>query len=112
MRKFVIIIFCGLTISCFSQNHEVDSLRYLLNKKIADTSKVLLLLQIGISYVNTIPDSFYYYFNQGIQVGQAINDPKQKAISLENIGATLSFIGTFPEALHISLKLPSKRRTP
>jgi tetratricopeptide (TPR) repeat protein len=104
MRKFVIIIFCGLTISCFSQNHEVDSLRYLLNKKIADTSKVLLLLQIGISYVNTIPDSFYYYFNQGIQVGQAINDPKQKAISLENIGATLSFIGTFPEALHISLK--------
>jgi adenylate cyclase len=69
-----------------------------------DSIKVFLLVEMGSIYVNSSPDSFYYYVNNGIQIAQKLQDPKEEAICLSTIATTLSYIGSFPDALSISLK--------
>ena len=73
MRK--VLIFISLILSTFianSQTSKLDSLLNIINKIDKDTTKVELLIQIGISIYDTYPDSALDYYNQALIMSEKI----------------------------------------
>jgi tetratricopeptide (TPR) repeat protein len=104
MRKSILVLYCTLTASCFAQNHIADSLRQLIAQSKEDSSRLTLLKAIGHAYLYSHPDSCYYYTDLELQLAKKIHNQKDQTFCLTLLGTTLSYIGNYPKALHLSLE--------
>jgi len=70
-----------------AQNQRLtDSLKNVVAAAIDDTNKVILLLEIGEKYINVIPDTGFYYYNEALELAEKIKAKEFIAESLIRIG--------------------------
>jgi tetratricopeptide (TPR) repeat protein len=104
MRMYIALIgsFCSFIGTAKSQ--PTDSLRQVIAQSKEDSSKVFLLRKLARTYLDSRPDSCYYYASWGLRLAQKLHEPKGESICLSLIGTIRCYIGDFPQALEISLR--------
>ncbi len=106
MSKKSIIIFL-FTIFCavgFSQNKLTDSLKQQLDITKDDTSRVLVLTNLGMQYRNTNPDSSIYFSEKALALARQIKFRRGEAFALSTIGIALREKGDLPGALKLQIQ--------
>ncbi len=104
MRKLSFtIVFLIFTRSISAQQYNIDSLRQLLGNNRNDTNRVVILNDLAFQYRHYRPDSTYYYAHQGMLLAQELQYKKGEAISLINMGISLSQTGNYPKAFDLLL---------
>ncbi|GAB2607549.1 hypothetical protein GCM10027190_63710 [Spirosoma areae] len=81
----------------FAQNP--DSLRRLLAQNRPDTSRVLLLVDLGTAYSFSHSDSSHRFIQQALQLAQRLNFPKGQGRALYALGVDLRLRAELPQAL-------------
>ena len=104
--KRVLKIFLLLLLSpfCKAQNNTVDSLKKLLQIEKQDTGRVMLLYQLGKSYMYSKPDTALLLAQQGLSLSNKIGFAKGEAISMNVIGVVFKQTGNYLKALQMDLK--------
>jgi len=93
-------IFTGTT---FAQKSPTDSLTKLLGQPMADTSRVLLLDQLGRSLMYSKPLEAMELAQEGLDLADKIDFPKGKTRILNRLGSILRITGNYPKALEMHL---------
>ncbi|MFI5187893.1 MAG: tetratricopeptide repeat protein, partial [Chitinophagales bacterium] len=94
-------LFCFFHI-VYAQNYNVDSLKKVLNTNIADSTRIEILSQIGLLYLNTNLDSSMMYISQFNQVPS--RSKKMEARGLNLMGDIYLRTGNASKALELLLK--------
>ena len=97
----VLIIFVGST--ALAQQSPADSLIQLLTKPMPDTSRVLLLDQVGRTLMYSKPLIAMKYAKEGLALSEKLNYDKGKARILNRLGSILRITGNYPSALEMHL---------
>ncbi len=106
MKKKSIIIFLLILFRTvgLAQNKLTDSLRQLLDITKDDTSRVLVLTNLGLQYRNTNPDSTIYYCEKALELARQIKFQRGEAFALSTIGIGLREKGDLPKALELEIQ--------
>ena len=108
MRLFLVTLLNLLFLSKIAAQHEIDSLKRLLTGR-EDTTQVLLLGKIGVSYYNSNnKDSMYEYLQRSVQLAEELHFTKGEMALREYLGEVLFRTGNYTEALKISLESVKK----
>ena len=109
MRRFV-KLFLLLLIPFFSnaQTNRIDSLQQLLKKETKDTSRVLLLNQLGTAYMYSKPDTALLLSQQALPLSKKAGFTKGEAASLLLMGNVFINTGNYPKALEALLQALKK----
>jgi tetratricopeptide (TPR) repeat protein len=91
--------------SSYAQNNTADSLKQLLLTEKEDTSRVMLLIQLGRGYIYSKPDTTLFLAQQCLTLSRHINFAKGEAESLNIIGITFWLTGNYPKALEAFLQV-------
>src|SRR6187401_2200078 len=103
MRLFLVTLLNLLFLSKIAAQHEIDSLKRLLTGR-EDTTQVMLLGKVGVSYYNSKnKDSMYEYLQRSLQLAEEIHFTKGEMGLREYLGEVLFRTGNYTEALRISL---------
>jgi two-component system, NarL family, sensor histidine kinase UhpB len=98
-KCFYIFILLCLHISAKAQNPEADSLIKLLQYAKEDTSKVMLLRNIGAAVSNEDPAKAIEYWKKGIELSRKLNYTVGLARNFINIGTGFSYLGKFDSTI-------------
>ncbi|MES2593071.1 MAG: tetratricopeptide repeat protein [Bacteroidota bacterium] len=97
---FVFCTFLSFTISSFSQQNKIDSLKILLRSDKADTNKVIHSYKLCWEYVKKgLYDSAMHYGNSSLNLAQQLNFKKGIGTAYGNIGNVYYEKGDYPRAL-------------
>ncbi len=81
MKKVVFVLFLLNTFySIYSQNNEIENLHQSLTKVGNDTSKVIILIDMGVAFSNENPDSSLKYFSKASTLSLQLKDSKDLQI--------------------------------
>jgi two-component system NtrC family sensor kinase len=97
-----------LIVNGYAQKKVTDSLKKLLNKAMPDTTRVVLLKNLGNKYAFSKPDSAMVYYQEGLDLSRKINFVKGQRMCLNNSGTIFMEKGNYPKALNLyfeSLKI-------
>ena len=86
------------------QSHLRDSLRQSLQKEKTDTGRVLLLGELGLTYLESKPDSTMALVLKALLLARQIDFDKGEAVSLNRIGMAYQISGNYPKALEVFLQ--------
>ena len=96
MKKTMLLWLLIISFSpSFSQSSLADSLKLLLQSEKQDTSRVMLLSKIGMSYIFEKPETGITYSQQGLDLSRTINYKKGEADCLNTLGDLNRVIGNF-----------------
>jgi tetratricopeptide (TPR) repeat protein len=102
MRK---IIFLCLLVSAFgivaAQQKVIDSLKRELAKTGEDTTRVLLLNELALSYYLFRPDTAISFAQQAYDISQNLHYTRGTALSLNRIAAGYSTLGDYAKAIQL-----------
>ena len=97
--------------------HLIDSLKNVISTSKDDTNKVKLLIEIGEQYINTIPDTAFFYYEKALDISERIESKEFTAWSLIIIGSNLqkdgssdTATGYIERALKISEEIGDKKK--
>src|SRR5688500_10897776 len=94
MKSILLIsVFTFSLIIGVAQNKTIDSLKHVLAVSKPDTSKVLLLVQLCNAFKFTIPDSAFYYGQEGLTLARQIKFPRGEAKALYFLAVTNGALG-------------------
>ena len=79
----------------FSQSRAADSLKRLLAGEKKDTNRIMLLTEIGMSYLFAKPETGIPYVQQGLDLSRTINYKKGEAGCLNNLGHPNRMMGNY-----------------
>ena len=100
LKIFALLPLFGLVLGAsMAQKSPADSLKNLLSQNLPDTSRSLILDQIGRAYMYSKPVEAMYYAEQGLNLARKIHFDKGISRNLNRIGAINRIIGNFPKAL-------------
>jgi len=91
-------------IPVFAQFRLADSLKLLLQKEKQDTNRVLLLANIGISYIFEKPETGLTYVEQGLELSRAIEYKKGEVTCLNALGHLNRMIGNYNAGIQYHLQ--------
>jgi len=103
-KAIVIILLTTLCNWSVAQNKLTDSLKQLLTITNVDTSRVLVLTNLGLQYRNTNPDSSVYFVEKGLALARQIKFKRGEAFALTTIGLALREKGELPKALELQFQ--------
>lgn len=106
LKKFLLAILVLQSCSLVNAQHyypKPDSLKLLLNK-INDTSKVLLLADLGVSYTFLQVDTGISYAQKAISLARQLNYKKGEAAGMASYGWALWGSGNYDKAIEMGLK--------
>ncbi len=106
MRNQLAIIFLVTTICSngYGQNKLTDSLKQLLAITKVDSSRVIVLTNLGLQYRNTNPDSSVYFSEKALALAQQIKFKRGEAFALTTMGLALREKGDLPKSLELQIK--------
>ena len=106
MKTLALIILYSLACNfCFGQNRQsIDNLKHQLALVKQDTSRVILLCEIGYQYRNFHADSGMFYLQQGLSLARKINFLRGEVRALERIAANERVRGNLIQSLDMSYK--------
>ncbi|HEV2831003.1 MAG TPA: tetratricopeptide repeat protein, partial [Hanamia sp.] len=109
MRR-IVKLFLLLLIPFFSnaQTNRIDSLQQLLKTETKDTSRVLLLNQLGTAYMYSKPDTALLLAQQALPLSKKAGFTKGEAASLLLMGNVFINTGNYPKALEALLQALKK----
>jgi len=81
-----------------AQQTQIDSLKQLLNKRIADTSRVNLMVELSRQYYLQKPDSGLIYASQALAISKTTGNKKGEVRSLTQVGFSMWVLGNMPAA--------------
>jgi tetratricopeptide (TPR) repeat protein len=97
------VILAGLSIlfstSLFAQSSKIDSLQKLLNNTTADTTRVNLMVDIGVEYWAVDPQKTITYAEKALELAKKIKYPRGEAKSYQGIGIYYWQKNDYPKAL-------------
>ena len=100
-----ILLFAFIGRISLGQNRQVlDSLRHQLAIAKQDTNRVLILVELGVTYQNTNPESTLVYGKQALDLAQKINFLRGQARAFHSLGAANSLIGDLPKGFDLVFK--------
>ncbi|HEY2580834.1 MAG TPA: tetratricopeptide repeat protein [Mucilaginibacter sp.] len=102
------LILVTLILNGYAQKRVTDSLKKLLNEAMPDTTRVVLLRNLGNGYSTSKPDSAMVYYQEGLELSRRINFMKGQKLCLNNLGNMFVEKGNYPKALNFyfeSLKI-------
>lgn len=85
-RTIFLWLLCFYIIPAFAQPRVADSLKLLLQKEKQDTNRVLLLANIGISYIFEKPEIGLTYVEQGLELSRDIHYKRGEVTCLNVLG--------------------------
>jgi len=88
----------------FGQNKLTDSLKRLLTITNADTSRALVLTNLGLQYRNTNPDSTIYYCEKALALAKQIQFKRGEASAISTIGVAMREKGDLPKSLELQIQ--------
>lgn len=94
----LILIF--LILNAGAQKRAIDSLRKLLNTSLDDTTRVLVLKNLGNRYINSKPDSTMLLYEQGLGLSRKANFLRGEMMCVGNEGNVFITKGDYPKALN------------
>src|ERR1700755_1028395 len=102
MKKITVtLIVVLLILNASAQKKVTDSLKQLLNTAMPDTTRVVLLKNLGNKYAYSKPDSAMVYYQQGLDLARKINFTKGQQMCLNNSGVMFQVKGNYPKALNL-----------
>ena len=108
MKKLLLLLTLSialLTLNCFAQNKNIDSLLILLKTDKPDTNKVIHSNKLSRAYIDIgLYDTALFYGNVSLQLSQQLNFKKGIASSCGNIGIVYKEQGDYPKALSFYFK--------
>jgi len=102
--KLFILLYLFISLSAFSENRKVDSLRTLSSKGVNDTNKVKFLNDLIWEFMDSNTDSAIFYGNQALAIAEQLKFEKGLAETLRNLGTCNFTKANFPLALDFYLK--------
>jgi signal transduction histidine kinase len=105
MKKTIVsvILICVLQFIHAQRNH-IDSLKQKIASSPDDTTKVKLLYDIGQFYNWSYADTGLLYAQNGLRLSEKLNYEKGQAYSMYNLGASLTTLGDYANALNFGFK--------
>lgn len=88
----------------WGQYNDRDSLKRLLNKSGQDTTRVLLLSQIGWTYRFSKTDSCVWWTRQALTLARELKFSIGEVKALNTIGESLRAMGNYPEAIEMEFQ--------
>ncbi len=104
MKFFLLPIIIFPSMQSFAQNKTVDSLKQLLSTAKEDTSKVWILDVLSVSYTWSFADTAIMYARRELQLSKRLNFERGEAWSMSNLGAALTTLGNYANALDYNYK--------
>ena len=105
MKKLLYtIFFLAIGNIALAQNKLTDSLSRLLAVTTEDTSRVLVLTNLGLQYRNTNPDSSIYYCEKALALTRQIKFKRGEAFALVTIALSMREKGDLPKALELTMQ--------
>ena len=106
MKKNITILFLLIVIrsNCVAQDPWKKSIDYELSIATQDTSRVLLLAELGNYYKWRMPDSGLFYAYKALALARQIKFAKGEVVAMRNIGVTQITLGNDAKALQIILQ--------
>lgn len=101
LYTLLLLAFCNAGLA---QNKLTDSLSRLLNVTTEDTSRVLVLTNLGLQYRNTNPDSSIYYCEKALVFARQIKFKRGEAFALVTIALSMREKGDLPKALELTMQ--------
>ena len=105
MKKLLLLLmltYCGYC-NIFAQDSTTDSLKQLIATTKEDTSRVLLMYQLGRSFANSKPDTALTILGQALELSRKIDFKKGQVINLFLTGNVIMNKGNYPRSLEILL---------
>jgi len=99
MKKIFLLLLVSFSANCFAQNKTIDSLKNALAISKEDTNKVWLLNELSFSYTWSFADTAVLYAQQALQLSQRLQFTEGIASSLVSLGAGLTTLGNYANAL-------------
>ncbi|MEZ4901269.1 MAG: tetratricopeptide repeat protein [Spirosomataceae bacterium] len=104
MKFVVYFLLVGLTLSIsFAQKSSTDSLKQLLTQPMADSSRVLVLDELGRSLMYSKPLEAMQLAQEGLVLAKKIKYEKGESRILNRLGSILRITGNYPSALSMHL---------
>jgi tetratricopeptide (TPR) repeat protein len=88
----------------FAQSRIADSLKQVLQKETQDTNRVLLLSEIGTSFIFEKPEIGITYAEQGLELSRAIDDKRGEGTCLNALGHLTRMCGNYTAAIQYHLQ--------
>ncbi len=105
MRAIIKIFFLLLIPAILSaQANKIDSLKHALQNAKQDTSKVLLLDDLSVAYVESKPDTAVLLGQQGLLLAQKIGFAKGEDYCLADVAYAFAMTGNYSKALELDLQ--------
>lgn len=104
LRTIFLIFFTGFLHTFGEVINSTDSLRRVLSKKMADTSRVLLLEQIAKDLWNSDLENALGFAQEGLSLSEKIQFKKGESRCLNRIGAIESRLGNHQKAISTLFK--------
>jgi tetratricopeptide (TPR) repeat protein len=107
MKRYACIslLICLVQISrIYAQTQTIDSLKHLLQTEKLDSTRCLVLEQLGFQYQGSKPDSALIFAQHGLLLARKINYLKGEVKCLSRIGAIYSITGNGAKGLELLLQ--------
>src|SRR6476646_4117822 len=91
-------------VPAFGQSRLADSLKLLLQKEKQDTNRVLLLVDIGSSYIFEKPETGLTYVQQGLELSRNLKYKRGQATCLNALGHLNRMIGSYTTGIKYHLQ--------
>ncbi|HEY2580833.1 MAG TPA: tetratricopeptide repeat protein, partial [Mucilaginibacter sp.] len=105
------LILITLILNGYAQKNVTDSLKKLLNNAMPDTTRVVLLKNLGNGYSHSKPDTAMIYYQKGLELSRRIYFMNGQGMCLNNLGNMFWQKGNYPKALNLyfeSLKIAER----
>ncbi len=93
-----------LTLGATGQSRATDSLKQLIRESPADSSRVILLLDLAQEYFFSKPDSCLLYTEEALGLAREMHLTQLASRSLNYAGEALRFLGDYPQALKMQME--------
>ena len=103
-KSIHILFFLAFCNAGLAQNKLTDSLSRLLTVTTEDTSRVLVLTNLGLQYRNTNPDSSIYYCEKALVLARQIKFKRGESFALVTIALSMREKGDLPKALDLTMQ--------
>jgi signal transduction histidine kinase len=103
---FMVTIFCVANL--YAQTNVADSLKQLLKTETKDTSRVVLLVNLALTYQHSKPDTMLLLAQQALSLSKKAGFTKGEAGSLNIIATVFLHTGNYPKSLEAYLQALKK----
>ena len=105
MRKILILLISCITVNfVHAQSHIRDSLNKLLQQHPADTTRVLILGDLCLEYLESKPDSTLILAVEALALSHKLGYVKGEAVSLNRISNAYDAFGNYPKSMEYLLQ--------